>query len=709
MHLAANSWPASAQNDERLEPAPTELILEEVFVLGSYDVRELPGSAARIGNEQIRIEVANDINQLLKTVPGVYIREEDGYGLRPNIGIRGATSERSSKITLLEDGVLMAPAPYSGPAAYYFPSTLRTHQVEVLKGAPLLRQGPQTTGGVINVISTPIPEEFGGNLQLRAGENGEADFLGNIGGRSGPWGWLLETVQRQSDGFKDIDRGNQGSGFELEDYVAKLSYDRGNHSLFFKAQYSDEVSDETYLGLSDADFERDPNRRYGLSSIDQMNAQHESYVARYRYALSDTTDFTVLGYNNIFERSWFRLINGSVLVDLANQGVEPAQAGLDGDLDLFNLEYRDNARDYYSRGVELAVNHAWSTHQTQVAVRVHEDEVDRAQPIEIYDQIDGELIFVETVEPTGLDNRIDDAEALSLVVTDKWSVSDALSINLALRYEEVETRRTQFADPDRTIIDVETFNRSTEWLPGVSLTYDFSDAVQVIAGVHRGFSPLGGGAQSFEDPETAINYELGWRYNDEVFFEAIAFYSDFSNKTENCSNANPCSNGDINGSFTTGTAVIQGLEVQLSDYYSVFGMGVPVDVAYTFTDASLSEDLPEEAFEEGDDLASVPRNTFSLRVGIEPHSRWGNYFVIKYIDDMCVDIGCNRSSDVTRRTESLWVADFMSRLALGAGGDATLFLKVENMLDEQAIVSRQPDGARPNKPRTASVGFQYAF
>ena len=204
--------------------AAEEASIEEIFIIGSrLEVQELPGSGALIDNEQILTEKTGDINQLLKTVPGVYIQEEDGYGLRPNIGVRGATSERSSKITLMEDGVMIAPAPYSNPSAYYFPTALRMHAIELLKGAPLLRYGPQTTGGVLNLVSTPIPQEIGGYLRGGMGEDNQFDILANYGGKFDDFGFLLETVQRGSNGFKKLDRGGD-TGYDIQDYMAKFSW-----------------------------------------------------------------------------------------------------------------------------------------------------------------------------------------------------------------------------------------------------------------------------------------------------------------------------------------------------------------------------------------------------------------------------------------------------------------------------------------------------
>ncbi len=681
---------------------------EEITIIGTRDAaRSLPGSGSVIGSDQIGIESANDINQLLKTVPGVYIQEEDGLGLRPNIGIRGATSERSSKVTLMEDGVMIAPAPYSNPSAYYFPTTLRLNSIEVLKGAPLLRYGPQTIGGVINMLSTPIPRESAGALNLILGEDGKTDLHASYGARAGQFGFLLETVQRSYDGFKDIERSSQDTGFDIEDYVLKLAWEGDSQSLLFKAQYSEETSDETYLGLTDADFDDDENRRYGLSSIDEMDNDHQGYNLTYRLSLNDQISMTAIAYYNEFSRDWFKLSGGNSYITAANGGDAFSQGVLDGTEDVEGLRYKHNSRDYESQGIDVNFDLALGAHSLALGGRVHEDEMDRFQPTELFDQVDGELVFAGITEPAGSDNRLESADALSFWAVDSWQVNDALNVNLALRYEDVESRRRQYNDPGRSVIASMRENSSDEWLPGASFTYKLNDTWQVLAGVHKGFSPLGGGASENEEAETSVNWEAGFRYTGDWFVEAIGFYSDFDNKTENCSNASPCSDGSTSGSFITGEAVIAGIEFQASTTFTVGDLLVPIDVSYTYTDATISKDNAEEGFEDGDQLASIPENAFSVRVGIESGSGWNNYAVAKYIDELCMDVGCNNGGTRFDRSEDLFVVDYISRYELN--DSAVAFLKVENVFDEQAIVSRQPDGARPNRSRTASVGVEWNF
>jgi Fe(3+) dicitrate transport protein len=371
------------------------------------------------------------------------------------------------------------------------------------------------------------------------------------------------------------------------------------------------------------------------------------------------------------------------------------------------LSYKHNNRRYISEG--LQTNLAWDigSHSLSLGARYHQDEVDRLQPTEKYDQIDGTLLYRSTTNPSSSNNRIQEADALALWVTDAWEITDALRLDLALRHERVETAEVRYGDLNRATIASRRDNDLSIWLPGLAALYQIDDQWSVLAGVHRGFSPLGGSAKSGEKPETSINYEMGVRYDGTWFAEVVGFYSDFSNKAESCSNSQPCSNGAVGGTFVTGEAVIAGVELQLGHVFQTADIAWPVSLAYTYSQAEASRDDSQSGVLEGDELASVPGNTMSLRMGAQVGARWDSYAVVKYTDSMCVKVSCNRDDSRFAETERFVVIDLGSRYAFTETLSA--FVKLENALDERAIVSRQPDGARPNKPRTAMIGVEWMF
>lgn len=691
---------AAAANTETLEP---------IQIIGSeQNAQQLPGSGFVITPSKLKEDAITDINQVLKTVPGVYIHEEDGSGLRPNIGIRSATSERSEKITLMEDGILIAPAPYSNPAAYYFPTAMRMSEIEVLKGAPLLRHGPQTTGGIVNLISTPISETTAGAITTTMDSRSSTDIHANYGGKKNGLIWQLETVQRSNNGFKDIDRSNKDTGFAISDYVAKIGWQGKDQQILLKAQSSNEISNETYLGLTDNDFAADPNRRYGLSSIDQMKNDHQGISLTHTKDWSPTIASSAALYKNTFNRDWYKLSGGGTLISNANNGDANAQGILDGNIDTTGLQYKHNNRSYLSQGLQLNLDIEQGNHLVSVGARLHEDQMDRYQPVEVFNQVNGSLVYQSTTQPSGSNNRIETAKATSFWLVDDWQATEKLNVNLALRHENIRTERTQYADANRNTVASTRNNNSSIFLPGASLTYDINPSLQILTGYHHGFSPLGGGAESHEKPETSNNWEAGVRYQkQDLFVEAIAFYSDFANKTENCSLASPCSNGATSGTYITGNAEVSGLELQAGKTFKNSKYSVPIQLSYTYTQAEIKGDNATSGFADGDKLKSVPENTLSVRAGLEHPSGWNNYAVAKYIDKMCSVTGCNSNSNDFDETESLFTVDLTSHYNLSKNSE--VFVKAENILNQQRIVSRTPDGARPNKPITLTLGINHKF
>ena len=268
-----------------------EVIIKANTILGNkYVAQNRTGASYYLSSDELQDFSYIDINRALKSVPGVNLYEEDGFGLRPNISLRGTSPQRSSKITLMEDGVLIAPAPYSSPAAYYFPSVARMQAIEILKGSSQVQYGPFTTGGVINLVSTAVPDQLAGRFQSSYGSFNSSQLYSSVGQTNKNFGYLVEYMQLNSDGFKQLE--NDGNtGFDINDLMGKVRWQSNAEaalpqSIELKYHYYDEKSNETYLGLTENDFNATPFYRYAASQEDVMDAEQQQYMLTHSLSFS---------------------------------------------------------------------------------------------------------------------------------------------------------------------------------------------------------------------------------------------------------------------------------------------------------------------------------------------------------------------------------------------------------------------------------------
>jgi Fe(3+) dicitrate transport protein len=708
-----------------LQIAPSVLIQERVMVIADpSETISIPGSAHYIGQEELeRAKIGfDDIHAFLRPIPGVNIQEEDGFGLRPNIGMRGTGVERSAKITLMEDGVLIAPAPYSSPSAYYFPVSGRMEAIEVRKGSSQIKYGPQSNGGALNLISTHIPDAFRIKGNLTAGAHGTAKGFVSMGDSYERFGWMVETYQIDSGGFKQIDGGGD-TGFNVNDYVGKFRFNSGPmtrmyQELEIKLGRTDQTSNETYLGLTDEDFRNDSKRRYAASQRDVFHGNHAQYQARHLIALSNNLDVTTVVYRNEFKRNWYKLqsVSGvnisNILEDPARYNSELAFVrGADSQPDA--LRVRANNRSYFSSGVQsivgLRLNAGRLRNAFEFGVRYHRDEEDRFQHEDGYQMRDGQMRLTSSGAGGSQSNRIGGARALAVFVEDKieWG---RWTLTPGFRYEHIDLTRTDFSrtDPGRNISPRPRLNTVGVVVPGLGLTFDYTPDLSLFGGLNKGFGPPGPGSSEDTKAEESLNYEGGFRYRKQTLsVEALGFLNDYTNLLGRDTLS---SGGDDTGlTFNGGAARVVGLEAAASyDLGRGFGFQLPSRVSYTFTNAEFqsafrSDYAPWGTVRPGDRLPYLPRHNLHAGATLE-RPRWTVDLSSTYVSSMRIQAGQGDTLE-SEATQAHLLLDLSGAYRLRE--DMRLFVAVQNLTDNAYVTARRPAGARPGLPRTVTAGLKF--
>jgi Fe(3+) dicitrate transport protein len=692
------SMPVTAQNEN--EAAEEPAVMPRVDVIGEAEnLERIPGSAEVIDEVELKASSVFTVNEALRKVSGVNVRDEEGFGLRPNIGIRGLNPTRSTKITLLEDGIPLSYAPYGDNASYYHPPIDRFERIEVLKGAGQIAYGPQTIGGVVNYITPVPPREFAGKVSTAAGNRGYLNAQLQVGGN----GMLVDYTRKQGEGARD----NIES--ELNDLNFKYVSSIGTaHALTVRANLYTEDSDITYSGLTDAEYQNF-GPEYNPFKNDEFETDRKGASLTHDWILNDAAILTTNLYYSNFNRDWWRQASTTTDGQCGAAFTADRLAGEAVDPDICN-SIQGRLRSYYTHGIEprlkVTYNAFGATSEFETGVKMHFEEQNR-------EQRNG----TSPTARTGLtvEDNVRETEALSAFVLNRFVMGEWV-ITPGVRFEQIDSERTNRLPggmSGKDTLDVT--------IPSFGITWNPSETLTVFAGAHRGFAPPrtedivnGVGISTEVEAEESTNLELGLRIHTESAdaLQATFFRNDFERLT---------AVGSIAGGSTPlaqGEALFEGLEISgfLHATDTVYLRG-----AYT----NLREAEQSTAFapidplngpvvigsEAGNRQPYAPEDLLTVAVGCA-HESFDVQLEAVYVSEQFSDFANTESALPNGNGQvgkldsyTVWNGALNYRLEQH---EIDLFITVKNLTDEVYIVDRTR-GILPGAPRLVQAGAAFSF
>jgi Fe(3+) dicitrate transport protein len=680
-----------------LVAAPTPQ-LPQIQVIGSKEaLQKAPGSGAVLSKEDLDRMHPASVNEVLRSVPGVVMRDEEGFGLRPNIGIRGLNPTRSTKVLLLEDGLPAAYAPYGDNASYYHAPVDRYERIEVLKGVGMLRFGPQTIGGVINYITPDPTEALSGYAALTAGSNRYVNAHARLSGG----GFAVDAVHKQGDGARDTLELSQ-TDFNVK-YAAELT---PSQSITARLSYLQEDSQVGYSGLTQAEFEK-LGARYGFDQNAHFDLARFGASLTHQMDLSDRALLSTNAYIYQFDRDWWR--QSSTTTD-TQCGTAFRDARFRGERVNFDAcaAAQGRLRSYQTFGVEPRVTLFWdgfgAESELEFGLRAHDEQQERRQ-VNATAARGRDGVLVENNRRT--------TRAYSGFVSNTFQFG-GFALVPAVRIENIRYTRSN------RLTARSGDDALTRWIPGLGVNYALTDQVSMFAGVHRGFAPPraedvidnAGGSVEIE-PEDSRNFELGLRRSGDngLTFEAAVFRNHFLRQI---------AVGSVAGGNTplaTGEGTYQGFELmgqfERADFLAADKSYL--NLALTLLPTARQDEalrgvvsgiaLPGSAA--GKRLPYAPKSTLTLRLGQQWHA-WDASIEGVYVARQFSDFGNVIAADASGQFGLIAAYTIANATVTYAPKEASflVFATAKNLFDRDYIVDRTR-GIQVGPERQIQIGVRF--
>lgn len=648
--------------------AEKTIALNEVAITATgikQEIKNVPGTVSVLDAKDIEESGAQSVGQVIGRIPGVNYLDEDGRGLKPNIGLRGLDPLRNRNLLVLIDGKFPIGMTYYGdPAAYYMIPVEQVERIEVIKGASPVLYGGYSVGGVVNMITRK--GRYKPETKISAGYGSYDAYTAQVtsGANNGKNSYFVSGLRKEGEGYRD--RAN----YQINDYTLKLgtALDSTSELSIYLNAFTE--NSQTPGGLTQKQYDENP--RQSQHQNDQFYATRFSMAMSYNKNFGKDQVLSASVYGNYFERNWWIAYKNPV-----NDGY---------------------LRDIHAAGTVLDYNlkkDVFKMKNSLIAgVRVHTDRLDDIN-------VKGDTVNSRTGITTG--NRINTSFIYEGFLYDELSILKNLVIAPGIRYSMIEYKRNDLFAQRQDAMQTD----AVVYSGGIIYKLERWGSHRIFANVSKGYQPptLNSAlapttidANVDLGPETSMNYEAGIRTSPKewISLSVSAYRMDFKNKviTEQGINKN------------AGTSYHRGIEAELElgewKGLSLFANGALQKATFT-SGADSGKFLPNAPQEMG---AAGIRYAVAFKKNEIVANVFNNYVGKQYSDSKNTE----EASDDGKKgpVPAYNVLNFTLRYNRAQW---SVFMNVNNVLDEKYFTLRWAswNGIIPSPGRNFLAGVNFKF
>ncbi len=639
--------------------------LEEVIVTSQHraqNVQDVPITVTAISGVELAEADIFDAATIALHVPGMSYGEfSAGQAI---ISMRGISSVDDgagldNSVGLFLDGV------YIGRLASINFDMFDLDRIEVLKGPQGTLFGRNTIGGAISVVTQKPSDELTGKVGVTVGNEGIFRYQGYISGPlSDNLAGKLTLSHREHDGYVD----NVVLGTELQDedqtsIRGQLRFSSGNSDWLLSTDWmEDDRSDMGRTPVADGAPIIAIAAANGVTDARQNAATADGFSNREASGISLQGD---IEFNNgtLTTITAFRQAEADWEMQSVGAGLGaiglPFDEVIDDiieDIDTFSQEFR------WTSNLDGNFNYT-------AGLYFFQEETDRTEQFKITaagTYAPGSFVVQDVGSQAIIGNEYTRTEnettSYAIYGQGTWDINDALALTFGARFtmDEKDYRATSIdCAADLTGTQFENFpacqgvggslnivsesfvvTPDDDWddfSPMISLQYRPNDEIMLFGTVSKGFKSGGfAGSQGVEavagdpvDPETALNYELGFKgdlLNNTLRLNMTAFFTDYEDLQ--IVRFGPVAGSEF-GTFVTanlGTADIKGVEADfiwnLTDNFTLAGNIALLD---TEVNGLVIETAGGPVDVSGSDLRQAPDVSYNINAKYSLPTNHGTY------------------------------------------------------------------------------------